>query len=275
MNIPLSSLITLVYFNVIWQILLWGYHLLHPVLGFTLVFAFPVVAGVALYLVTYEKLAEGWVGPVLVSTILFPIFYSVTYATRAQDYVKYVHSGRDVFSGEVSGIDNNEHVYYTLENSMVKPEEFGAAYSSNKPRQSTTTYSKHFALPVYDAVTGGRQNAWICSSYSSGIRIDDGSGGPYGLKDTELRSAFGTGTLHGRRIVESNCFRAVGKYLENAGLPGIDRPLVLDLEKEEAAEYFRKAKLHFWVVTGILNAFFIILFVFVYRANKPDPDPGS
>ena len=63
MNLPLSSLITLVYFNVIWQIMLWGYDLLHPVLGFMLVFFFPVIAGVAIYLVTYEKMAEGWVGP--------------------------------------------------------------------------------------------------------------------------------------------------------------------------------------------------------------------
>ena len=59
----------------------------------------------------------------LVSTILFPIFYSVAYTTRTPDYIKYVHSGGDVFAGQASGIDGNEHLYYTLENSLVKPEE--------------------------------------------------------------------------------------------------------------------------------------------------------
>jgi hypothetical protein len=268
MNLPLSSLIVLVYFNVVWQIMLWCYDLLHPVLGFMLVFFFPVFAGVAVYLITYEKIAEGWVGPVVASTVLFPILYSASYATRAPDYIKYVHSGGDVFAGQASGIDGSGHLYYTLENSLVKPEDFGTSYSSNKPRQSTTTYSKHFALPVYDAVTGERQNAWICSSYSSGIQIDDGKGGPYGLKETELKNVFGTGTVHGRRIVESNCFRAVARYLENNGLPPIDRPLVLDLEKETSGEYYRKAKIHFWIATGVLNLFFIVFFVFVYRANK-------
>lgn len=268
MNLPLASLLVLVYFNAVWQIMLWTYDLLHPVLGFMLIFFFPVIAGVAVFLFLYDKAGDGWTGPVLVSTILFPILYSVSYATRAPDYIKYVHSGGDVFAGQASGIDNNEHLYYTFENSLVKAEEFGASYSSNKPRQSTTTYSKHFALPIFDAATGERQNAWICSSYSSGIQIDDGKGGPYGLNETELRRAFGTGVIHGRRLVESNCFRAVNNYLEKAGLSAIQRPLVLDLEKEDAAEYYQKAKIHFWILTGLLNALFITLFVFVYRANK-------
>ena len=100
MNLPLASLLVLVYFNAVWQIMLWAYDLLHPVLGFMLVFFFPVIAGVAVYLVLYEKAGDSWTGPVLVSTILFPIFYSVSYATRAPDYIKYIHSGRDVFSGQ-------------------------------------------------------------------------------------------------------------------------------------------------------------------------------
>jgi hypothetical protein len=273
LNLLFSSLLVLAYFNTVWQIMLWTYDLLHPILGFILIFFFPVLAGVAVFLLLYEKVGDSWTGPVLVSTILFPILYSVSYATRAPDYVKYVHSGGDVFAGRPSGIDNNDHLYYSLENSLVKAEEYGASYSSNKPRQSTTTYSKHFALPIFDAITDERQNAWICSSYSSGLRIDDGKGGTYGLKETELKSAFGTGVIHGRRIVESNCFRAVADYLGKSGLPPIERPLVIDLENEPAAEYYRKARIHFWILTGILNALFITLFVFVYRANRPTVDP--
>jgi hypothetical protein len=272
LNLPLASIIVLAYFNLVWQIMLWTYDLLHPVLGFMLVFFFPVIAGVVIYLVVCDSAGESWTGPVLVSTILFPILYSVSYATRTPDYIKYVHSGGDVFAGRPSEIDSSEHLYYSLENSLVKAEEYGASYSSNKPRQSTTTYSKHFALPVFDAATGERQNAWICSSYSSGLRIDDGKGGTYGLKETELKGAFGTGVIHGRRIVESNCFRAVANYLEKSGLQPIERPLVIDLEKEPAAEYYRKARIHFWILTGILNALFITLFVFVYRANRTSPD---
>jgi len=268
LNLPLASLIVLAYFNAIWQIMLWAYDLLHPVLGFMLVFFFPVLAGVAIFLLIYERVGDGWTGPVLASTILFPILYCVSYATRTPDYVKFVHSGGNDFAGSPSGIDNNDHLYYSLEDSLVKAEEYGVSYSSNKPRQGTTRYSKHFALPIYDAASGERQTVWICSSYSSGIRIDDGKGGSYGLKETELKSAFGIGVIHGRRLAEPNCFRAVGDYLEKAGLPPIARPLVLDLEKEDAAEYYRKAKIHFWTLTGLLNALFITLFVFVYRANK-------
>lgn len=268
MNLSLSSLIVLVYFNVVWQIMLWCYDLLHPVLGFMLVFFFPVFAGVAIYLITYEKIAESWVGPVIGSTVLFPILYCAAYATRAPDYIEYIHSGRDVFIGQPAAIDNDEHKFYTLEDSLVKADEFGTAYHSNKPRQSTTTYSKYFALPVYDAGTGERRDVWICSSVSKGLRIDDGAGGPYGMKETELKSAFGTGVIYGRKIVESNCFRAVASYLEKAGLPPMERPLVIDLEKETSDEYYRKARIHFWILTAALNAFFIIFFVFVYRANK-------
>lgn len=268
MNLLLSSFIVLAYFNAVWQIMLWGYDLLHPVLGFMLVFFFPVIAGVAIYLVTYERLAEGWVGPVVASTVLFPILYCAAYATRAPDYVKYIHSGRDVFSGRPVEMDDSNHLYYTLESSLIKPDEFGTAYHSNKPRQSTTTYSKYFALPVYDAGTGERQDAWICSSVAKGIPIDNGAAGPYGLSETELKDAFGTGIIHGRKIVESNCSRAVANYLEKNGLPAIERPLILDLEKETPEEYYRRAKLHFGILTGLLNAFFIVFFAFVYRANK-------
>jgi hypothetical protein len=36
MSLPLASLLVLVYFNAVWQIMLWAYDLLHPILGFML-----------------------------------------------------------------------------------------------------------------------------------------------------------------------------------------------------------------------------------------------
>lgn len=268
MNLPLASLIVLAYFNVVWQIMLWSYNYLHPILGFMLIIFFPVFAGIAVYIVLESRVPEAWVIPVLISTILFPIIYGISHLTRVPDHIKYVQTGGKVFAGRVSEIDGLSHIYYTLENARIQPGEFGASYDTTRPRQSTTTYHKYFAVPVFDADTGAPPNVFLCDSIRSGMRIDNGSGGEYGLKETELPQVLAIEQIHGRRISDGICRRAVEKYYEKTGISPPGAPIILDIQKENASVYYGKARIHFWLFTALLNALFITLFLFVYRANK-------
>lgn len=266
MNLPLASLIVLVYFNVVWQVMLWCYDLVHPVLGFLLVIVFPVFAGIAVYLVLLDRAPEAWIIPLLVSTILFPVLYGVSHLTRLPDYLKYVRTSGDFFEGNVAEINSLSHIYYTLNNAEVRAAEFGTSYDTTRPRQSTTTFHKYFAMPVFDKDNGASRGIFVCDSIKSGIRIDNGAGGSYGLDETELTHV--SSVLYGRKIVGASCDRAARVWFAKSGKEVTERPLILEIENETATEYYRMARIHFWAFTVLLNALFITLFAFVYRANK-------
>lgn len=268
MKRPLAALIILLYFNLVWQVMLWCFDLAHPILAFLLILAFPVIAAVGLSFIVNRIAGESWMIPVLVSAILFPALYGISHLTRMPDYIRYVHSSGDVFRGKVSDIDSAGYIYYELENALIDTKDFGTAYGTTKPRQSTTTYYKYFAVPIRDAQNNEAKTPFLCDSKSGGIPIDNGAGGPYGMSETGLKNFSGAGTLYCRRITEMNCARAAANYYEKAGLAAPQAPVILELESESAGHYYASARLHFWLVTGLLNAVFITMLVFVYRADK-------
>lgn len=268
MNLPLASIIILAYINAVWQIMLWGYDLIHPVFGFFLIIFFPVFAGIAVYLALQDRVPEAWVIPLLVSTILFPVVYGVSHLTRLPDHIKFVRTGGSVFEGNVGDINDRSQIYYTLNNADLRAAEFGASYDSTRPRQSTTTYHKYFALPVFDRETNTSPGIFVCDSIKSGLQIDNGAGGSYGLSETDIPRALDSGPLYGRTILDASCDRAARAWYKKAGKDLTERPLILEIETETAAEYYRMARIHFWAFTIALNALFITLFAFVYRANK-------
>jgi hypothetical protein len=241
----LAALIILFYCNLVWQIMIWCFDLLHPVLGFLLFLVFPVIAAVLFSFLVNKLAGESWMIPVLVSAILFPALYGISHLTRMPDHILYVHSSSDVFRGDAAGIDRSNYVYYEIHKAAINTQEFGAAYGTTKPRQSTTTYYKYFAIPIRDAQNGEIKNVFLCGSKTSGVPIDNGAGGPYGIDETGLKNFSGADPVYARQISEMNCSRAAANYYEKTGQTAPQAPVILELESESAGHYYASARLHY------------------------------
>lgn len=265
----LAALTVLLYCNLVWQIMLWCFDVLHPVLSFLLILAFPIAGAIgASYLIYWITGDDNWMLPILVSAVLFPALFGFAHFTRTPDYVRYVHSGGDVFRGDAAGIDRPDHVYYEIYTASISAQEFGVAYDSTRPRQSTTTYYKYFAVPIRDARTGTLKDAFLCGWKRGGIPIDEGAGGSYGIEESGVLKAAVADPLYARKISEMNCTRAAQNYYKKTGQSPAQAALILELESESAHEYYASARLHFWIMAAVLNAIFITLLVFVYRAER-------
>lgn len=261
--------IVLVHCNVTWLIIVWCFDFLPWLGAFLLVIFFPVFASVAVGLLTVWKIGEDLMAVVAGASILFPIVYGVSHATRMPDYVRFVHSGRAAFQGAVSEIESGRHLFYALDGFLIKnlqtEDEFGVSYSSSRTRQSTTTYAKHFAVPVFDAKSADAPpRLWLCDSYKSGSsRSDSYEYDLYGFEKTSLSQSLNAVTLYGKRGDDDNCRRAVAQYLTKKNAPPlVEKPLLLELVGEPAEDYYRTASRHYWMMTAVLNLLFLGLSIF-------------
>lgn len=255
-----------IYCNLTWQIIVWSNDLLHSFIGLLFVFIFPIFSGVAIYLFLTLKLEEeDRGGAFIIAGLLIPILYMVSYATRMPEYVKFVHSGYSSFSGDVSGVNSNEYVFYTLkgfEIKNLKDGEFSVSYSSYKPK-SSTTYYKHFVIPVFDAKNVGEPKVWLCAAYKSQTISDDYKYNLYGFDKTGLSKSIYSDIISGIAIRDYDCDRAILQYQKKFNLPKTENTLILDVKDETAEVYYEKARFHFWIFTGSMNLFFLALFGFV------------
>jgi hypothetical protein len=260
--------IILVHCNVTWLIVVWSFDLLHWLAAFLLVIVFPIFASVAVGGLALSKIGDDLMAVVAAASILFPIVYGVSHATRMPDYVRFVHSGRDAFQGAVSEIESGTHLFYALDDFLIKnlktEEEFGVSYSSTT-RKSSTTHAKHFAVPVFDAKEpDAPPRLWLCDTYKSGsLRSDNYEYNLYGFEKTSLSQSLNPATLYGKRGGSDDCRRAVAQYLTKKNAPPlIEKPLLLELVGEPPEDYYRTARRHYWMMTAVLNLLFLGLSFF-------------
>lgn len=273
MNRALYLLIVFIFSNLTWQIIIWGNDLVHPLLGIALVLVFPIFAGVAVYLIFLDKIDDDWSTIFLASGVLFPIFYWSLYATRAPEYVRFVHSGYHRFAGAVGEINSSEPLFYELSDFHVKDAKsgaFGVSYSSSS-RKSSTTHAKHFVVPLFDknnAIAAPR--LWLVDTYKTGSsRADSGDHGIYGFEKTRLGGgALNASTLYAKRANSYDAQRAVQQYLKKMNLPPDENPLILELVDEPAQEYYRKGKIYLLIWTFFFNLFYLGASAYVSRKRS-------
>jgi hypothetical protein len=274
MNRAKYLLIAFLFCNLTWQILVWGIHFLHPVLGVLMVFLLPVFLGIAVYVIFPGDFDDDWAVVFFASGVLFPIFYFSSYATRAPEYVEFVYSGYQKYAGKIVEIQNHEPLFYELTDFAVKDAkagEFGASYSSSS-QKSSTTYAKHFVVPLFDKNDSSAPRAWLFGTYKSGSsRIDNGDAGYYGFDRTSLGKARTASTLYAKKVSSYDAERAVAQYLKKMNLPAVSEPLVLEMVDEPAESYYRRGKIFFWIWTGFLNMGFMG-FSFYISGKTPESD---
>jgi hypothetical protein len=253
-------LIGFIFCNLTWQILVWGIHFVHPWLGMILVILLPVLLGVVVYLVFLIKADDDWTMVFLISVIFFPIFYFSLHATRAPEYVEFVHDGYRYYAGGVGEINSADAKFYELTDFALKDAkagEFGASYGAST-RKSSTTHTKNFVVPLFDKNDLSAPRAWLFDSYHSrGSRIDNGDHGYYGFDRTDLSKPHMVSTLYAKKVSSDGADGAIAQYLNKKNLPPARDALVLEIVDEPAESYYRKGKIYLWIWTFLLNLCFM------------------
>lgn len=267
-------LIVFLFCNLIWQILVWGNHFLHPTVAALAVFLLPLFLGIAVYAIFLDDFEDDWGVVFFASFILFPVLYFSSFMTRAPEYVEFVYSGYQTYAGKVGEIPNGEPLFYELTDFAIKDAkagEFGASYSS-KTQKSTTTHSKHFVVPLFDKNDQSQPRAWLFDTYKSGsLRADNGDAGYYGFENTNLSKPLNAATLYAKRVASYDANKAIVQYLKKMNLPKVETPLVLELVDEPAESYYRRGKIFFWIWTVLLNIGFMG-FSFYISGKTPQSD---
>lgn len=267
MKKPLFIITGLVYANLTWQTIVWAFDLMPFALGaFGLVIVFPVLMAVLVYLfVTFVLDGEDWSFALLVPVILFPALYGVSHLTRMTDYVRFVHSGRQVFRGRVAELERSGAMFYELSGYRASHDDVGVAYSS-RTQKSSTSNAKHFAMALFAEEKAGAPRAWLCGGYNSGsTRADDGRFGLYGIEKSGLAAPPAGEVIYARRIFEDGCRQAVRQYEEKMGLAPSAAPLLLELEDETADEYYAAGRRHFWVFAVLINVLYLGFSLLMWR----------
>lgn len=256
----LFLIVGFLYCNVTWQSIVWLYGLVPSFIGLVLVFVIPIALGVGLFLYFNAKVDENMSAIFVGAGILIPVVYMFSFATRMPDYVRYVETGRHTFVGRPADISDRSAVFYEIREFVagkVDNGEFGVSYSVTS-RKSSTTHSKHFVVPIFDAADTTSPRAFAFATYTGGSsEIDGGQRGLYGFDQTLLRQRIGRENLSGRKVSDDNAVKAVADYVQKRGANPEPAPLIIELVDESAADYFKTGAFHFWSMTAILNLIFM------------------
>jgi hypothetical protein len=249
-----------IYVNLTWQIMVWGEYLIPSIGKIILFFLFPIAFATGLFLFFEVKLDDQRSYFFLAAGILMIAFFGLgIYATRISDYTRYVYGYEGFFQGQMSELDENSYLFYTINGFLIKnlnDGEFGVSYSRLSRKNSTTHY-KHFAIPVFDEKNPAQPKLWLCSTYSSGSsRVDDYNYSIHGFKETGLGKALNVSTIYGKKLIDTDCSNAAYQYLKKKNLERIENPLILWLVNETAEEYYQSSKRHFWILIILLNILF-------------------
>jgi hypothetical protein len=268
----LFLLVAFVYCNVMWQAVVWGRDFFHSFIALLLIFIVPITAGVVLFLIFNKYVNEDWSAVFVGAGILIPVIFMFTFATRMPDYVAFVRDGKPAFDGRIADVADDASRFYTLRDFAFKsPRDghFGASYSSTS-RKSSTTYSKHFVVPLFVNPDDARPRVWLFASYTTGsLRVDDGDYGIYGLDETSLQRRLRGDVVHGLRIKDSDARDAVAHYLKKMNLADDgSEPIVLSPVDQAANEFYRIGEYQFWGFTAVFNVLFLGVCFYASRGSE-------
>lgn len=266
------AVVFVLYINFVFQTMIWSYDYLPWYVSAIFFLFYPTIVAVPFYLL-FDNVFDDERGALFVGAgVVMVLFVGATiYVSRTGDYVRNATGRVRIFDGtaaELGGADRFE--YYSIADFHLKNyknDEIGAFYSSYR-KNSSTTYSKTFAFPVFDSAESSSPRAFLCDSVSKSIQLDNGAGGPYGFDQTALGQNLPSTVIHAKLVNEQRCRGAAERYLSKKGLPPIDDPLTLEFTAEPAEEYYRTARVHFWIVTAILNLLAGAALVFALRTGE-------
>jgi hypothetical protein len=270
----LFLVVALLYCNATWLAVVWGRESFHAFIAFLLIFLIPITTGVVLFLVFHTYVSEDWSAVFVGAGVLIPMVFMFTYATRMPDYVAFVRHGRPAFDGRLADVKDDGSMFYSVRDFVVKNARdghFGASYSSST-RKNSTTYSKHFVIPLFEHAADPTPRAWLFGSYRTGsLRVDDGTHGIYGLDQTRLPQRARGDVIHGLRMADEDARRAVSQYLRKMNLPAGGEPIVLRPVDQSAAEFYRTGEIQLWAFTAALNVLFLGVCVYASRDSHARP----